>query len=341
MKTSTAFFALVAFGFFLQACNPVESKKKSRYKDDEEEETTEVNIDTRWKGKLITEYAGDLRYYDFESNEETTVFKEAGMPSVTEDGEVITTSSKFPAHANLIQVADPEFNNVKTLLDLHDGWIGGSLNGYEVSPDGRYIAVSLTSWSGYKIEKNGTYVFDKSGDIVAQFENKYQPDWTPDGRLVLTGAYIGASSDEKISTDKDGEQGIFLSGKDFSSLRRIDPGFDNPPPANAAVSPDGERVAFIKNNHVWVMDMDGENAHPLTASGGDNVESFPCWSPDGKFIACWSFKTFEKSYYTAAAIVPSNAKKPVKLTNDAPVWARDSEGDRVSGGSHRIAWVEE
>lgn len=341
MKTRQALWALPAFCFVLlmQACNPTDNQKKKHSKDDEEEEATEAEINTKWKGKLITEYTGDLRYYDFDSREETTVFKEAGMPSVTEDGEVVTTSNKFPAHKNLIQFADPDFNHVKTVLDLHDGWIGGSVHGYKISPNGQYIAVSVTSWDGYKINKNGTVVFDKDGNIVARFEKKYQPDWTPDGRLVVTGAYIATSTDGKVGTDQDGEQGIYLSNKEFTALKRIDPDLDNPPPATAVVSPDGERVAFIKNNHLWVMDLDGSNVQQLTAVSGDNAESFPCWSPDGSFVAFWCYKTYENSYFTAIGIVPSDVEKPIKLSNDAPVWARDTEGKRVSGGSNQFAWV--
>ncbi|RYF77587.1 MAG: hypothetical protein EON98_16245, partial [Chitinophagaceae bacterium] len=147
------------------------------------------------------------------------------------------------------------------------------------------------------------------------------------------------SSDDKVQTQD--EAGIFLSSKNFSSVKRIDPGFDDPAPTNVAVSPDGEQVAFIKNSHVWVMDIDGENARQITASGGDNAESFPAWSPDGKYIACWCFKTFEKTYYTAIAVVAANTKKPVKLTNEANVWPRDEKGKRISGGSHQFSWVGE
>ena len=87
------------------------------------------------------------------------------------------------------------------------------------------------------------------------------------------------------------------------------------------------------------MNMDGSDARQITASGGDNIESFPAWSPDGKHIACWSFKTFEKSYYTAIAVVASDVRKPVKLEDDAPVWPRDKKGNRISGGSGQIAWM--
>lgn len=336
----TAFFLfvlLVAIG-----CSPVVQKEKDDV--EEEENSLKSNKSNRkWSGKLVTEYAGDIRYYHFKSKEETTVFKEARQPFVTADGNVLTVSGKFPKANYLIQIADPEFNNAKGLIDLSDGWIGGYIYGVKMSPNKKYIAVGVTSYGGgyssYKITKDAVLIFDKGGEIVAQFENKYQPDWTPDGRVVMAGSLAGESVDDKVQTKA--EAGIYISDKDFSSLERIDPGFENPAPVQVAVSPDGEQVAFVKNSHVWLMDMDGENARPVTASGGDNVESFPTWSPDGKYIACWSYKTFEKSYYTAIAVVPANTKKAVKLANDAPVWPRNEEGYRVSGGAHQFSWVEE
>ena len=62
------------------------------------------------------------------------------------------------------------------------------------------------------------------------------------------------------------------------------------------------------------------------------------WSPDGKHIAVWTFKTFEFSYYTAIAIVPSNPAQPIALTNNANIWPLDKEGHRISGGRGNMTW---
>ena len=289
-----------------------------------------------WEGILVTEYAGDIRNFNLETNEETTVYKEAGQPFVTNKGEVITISGKFPKANYLVQISDAEFNNNKQLLDLSDGWIGGKIYGLKMSPDGKNLAAGITSYSGYKIEKDAVVVFDIEGNVISRFEEKYQPDWTPDGRLVMSGSLMSESADGKVYSKT---PGIYISSKDFSSVLRIDPGFDDPAPVNVSVSPDGKKIAFVKNQHVWVMDIDGQNVQQLTASGGDNQESFPTWSPDGRYIACWVYKTFEESYYTAIAIVPADAEVPVKLTNEAPVWPKDEKGFRISGGAHQFSWI--
>ncbi len=325
---------LILFILFFSACSNDTPKTGST----EKEKTSDgkKNKTGGWQGKLVLEFTGDIKYYDLQSQQETIVQKEAGQPFVTKTGEVLTVSRKFPKANYLVQLSDPAFNNNKTALDLSDGWIGNKIYGIKMSPDGQYLAAGITSYSGYKIDKDAVVVFDQSGTIIAQMPNRYQPDWTPDGRLVTSGSLKSESVDEKVYTK---EAGLFISNKDFSSDSRIDPGFDDPAPVNVAVSPDGKQVAFIKNQHVWVMGIDGSNPRQLTASGGDNQESFPAWSPDGKFIACWAYKTFEKSYYTAIAIVPADANAPVELTNESEVWPKNKEGYRISGGAHQFSWV--
>ena len=338
MKTKLLLYLAISshLSFALISCSDNPTSDNSSEKGEVSKNSTRKNSKT-WEGLLVTEYSGDIRFFDLETNKESTVYKEAGQPFVTSNGDVITVSGKFPKANYLVQVSDPGFNNNKKLLDLSDGWIGGKIYGIKLSPDGKLIAAGITSYGDYKIDKDAVVVFDLNGNIIAKFNEKYQPDWTPDGRIVMSGSLMSESADGKVYTKS--EPGIFISSKDFSSVERIDPGFDDPSPVNVAVSPDGKRIAFVKNHHVWVMDINGSNAQQLTAPGGDNEESFPAWSPDGNYVACWVYKTFEKSYYTAIAIVPANANEPVKLENDANVWPRDNEDYRISGGAHQFSWI--
>jgi TolB protein len=59
-----------------------------------------------------------------------------------------------------------------------------------------------------------------------------------------------------------------------------------------AISPDGNRVAFVKVDaqaigNLWVVDADGTGERQITdaAATGSTVNSFPAWSPDGTRIA--------------------------------------------------------
>jgi Tol biopolymer transport system component len=52
--------------------------------------------------------------------------------------------------------------------------------------------------------------------------------------------------------------------------------------AQPAWSPDGMRLAFVRDGDVWTIDATGSNARRLTADG---VNSLPVWSPDGTRLA--------------------------------------------------------
>ena len=66
-----------------------------------------------------------------------------------------------------------------------------------------------------------------------------------------------------------------------TTLRRLtnDPGLTT----NAAISPDGKFVAYVRNGHIWVQQADGGSAIQVTDDPAD--DSDPVFSPDGTQIA--------------------------------------------------------
>ena len=284
-----------------------------------------------WSGKLIHDWSSSIREYDFATKADPELF-DGRMPYRMPNGSTLHIGGVFErlemTNANGVQ---------KTVI--YDAKETTAIYSPQLSPDGTRIAFThrkVFTPSQYPVTR-GTVIIDLQGNYVAGIPDVYNATWLPDGRLVAAGDF---SSDGYAPSTPAANAGLYIATitGNTATLTNINPTLSNPTPLHPAASPDGKRVAFIINKHVWTMNIDGSNLKQLTASDNDNEESFPTWSPDGKYIAVWSYKTFELSFYTAIAIVPSESAQPIVLKNDADIWPRDQQGYRLSGGRGNISW---
>lgn len=288
------------------------------------------------QGKIIYGYGDKVKEYDINLQSEKVLF-EGDQPDLAPNGDIIYINRTFPGQNLILKAMNPTYTSARVIFDGRDK-LGGSIYDPQVSPDGNAVAMTITSWdsSSYEYKSDGVLVLGMDGQFRALFKDKYTPSWTPDGRLVMAGSFGTNRLNGQPGASK--TPGLFISDQDLKILTRIDPDLNDPVPHQPAVSPDGKKVAFVLNAHIWVMDINGKELKQLTGVDNDNQESYPAWSPDSKSIAFWSFKTFERSYYTAIAKVPADAASPIVLSNDSQAWALDSESSRVSGGSKQLSW---
>ena len=179
-------------------------------------------------------------------------------------------------------------------------------HGPRLSPDGTLVA--------YETNDSLVYVARRdSGQIVSTF-NEFasggstagwkRPSWTADNRLVVAGTF--------------GNPGLYISDAAFTSFTRFDPMVSMP--SQPSVSPDGKRVAFIVNQHVAVMNVDGTGLQMITTGNGE--ESFPAWSPDGNKIAAWNQYTLltfsADGTGTAYDVIASHPDTSYNFLTDVP-----------------------
>lgn len=176
-----------------------------------------------------------------------------GLEEVSSDG----TTSRLIVKANIQAPYDVYYDD--------------AFKNPQLSPDGKYIAY----------EGQFTYVFDvyvvdrTTGELLLTINKAgvgygyVRPSWTPDGRIVVAGAH--------------NNPGLYVTDVAWTSLTRIDNNLTNPD--LPMVSPDGTHIAFVLNSHIYTIAMDGTGLKQITTSSSS--ESWPTWSTDGNWIACY------------------------------------------------------
>ncbi len=100
------------------------------------------------------------------------------------------------------------------------------------------------------------------------------------------------------------------------------------------ISPDGEHIAFVlttrdpvageSSSHIWLMNPDGSDLRQLT--NGENGESSPRWSPDGKSIAFVANRGDGSQLFTIA-VDGGEAQQVTSISTgvSTPVWSPDGK----------------
>ena len=220
------------------------------------------------------------------------------------------------------------------------------LSGAQVSPDGKWIAYTVTTIDSVKDKSNSDiWMMSWDGEQSVQLTNSEESEsdvnWSPDGKYI---SFVSSRNGEKLSQiwllDRRGGE-----AKKISSLKGdLD---------DYAWSPDGKKIVmsikdadlsdtaksktrspyvmdryrfkrditgYIDNRytHLYVLDISTQKTDTLTKGNFD--EASPAWSPDGKQLAFASNRTADrdKNANTDIWVMDATAGAPMKQLTTWP-----------------------
>lgn len=235
--------------------------------------TNEPNDQAGFRGYIYYSNGGEIFRIRLSDEKDEKLFTNASQPEITDDGNIIAVES-YPLER--IIVSDHSGADRQSIIES-ESYTGPKFKYMfdkpRISFDQSYIA-----YEGDNVHNPITYVVNSNnGELVATIgdydarQPMIAPSWSPDGSLFVQG-WTSMNN------------GIYKVSSDFTTMERIDPNLSNV--SQPSVSPDGTKIAFIRDGKVWTMGTDGSNPQLLNSE----ISNFamPTWSPDSKYLAVTS-----------------------------------------------------
>jgi len=189
-----------------------------------------------------------------------------------------------PVRNQEMDIKDEDLDEIMTPFDSRfEGNIlvdGGSFDLHPTfSPDGTKLAYVSNGDNDFVI----TSIWIKDLETGRLTDTKQRANtsisWTPDGKSLVYGRRKGAYFDVYIYNTE-----VRKAGRLSANLRVRDP----------AVSPDGQSIAFVKNQdgttNIGLMNINGTDVRYLTNNNDGTIYYTPRWSPDGSKLLLSIFR---------------------------------------------------
>jgi WD40 repeat protein len=229
------------------------------------------------------------------------------QPQVAASGDLIYVTGMPAQEQFVIRSPDGTTSVVQIPFYHSGGYVPPASSDYfdpSLSPDGQLIAFAarpVDASQGLFALPDASYhvyVMTRNSEILADLRGFAQPTWIPDGRLVMAGGLA-------VSPSFEGQMGIFITDTNFSQVTRLDQNLSQP--TDPAVSPDGQQIAFVSENVVWRIDVNGNVLGKITDSE-QTIHSLS-FSPDSSALAL--------GYGNNLVIYPLDSSDPILMRTPA------------------------
>jgi len=264
--------------------------------------------------KQLTSHKDDGIYYAaIARNARVITYSRGDQIWVWRDGKSTPLELTVPSDAKTNSIAWEFFNSKATEM--------------AVSSDEKYLAFVVHG--EIFLTKNKTKGTSRTIRLTDTPFREKDLCWTPHGDTLLFVSDRNGNDDLfQIVSDDPATKNLYRALK-YKTIPLTD---DSREEIKPKVSPDGKKIAFLREDDLCTMNRDGKKVQILTESW--NTPNF-AWSPDSRWIA---YSVEDNEFNADIFIIPAEGGAPVNITrhpdNDLdPVWSPD--GRKLGFGSRR------
>jgi len=315
-------------------------------------------------GTLYWNFAGDVGYQQFNSGKYVKRKMGMGVGSSLfdsfdiswDDQNILLTVNlgswthdecRFVFRKNTDGLLRENMDDGANIFDFRYIWDDLSYTDAYISPDTKYLAIAAQHFSDHPI----AIVDTETGETVSS--------WTVPGVNFLSYGKPVWAADNTLYFRIGGNLYKCAPSNGYQSAPRV---LTLPEGASSVtVNPQGTKMVFRRNKHLWMCNMDGGSLTQLTTCETMDFISYdgenaPVFSPDGKYIAFtgatrrglpWSDHDYPDGSWAAAVggsygyivVIPADGKLyDLDNANSGAIWLQEPDSDAGIPSSHSLLW---